>query len=93
MNSLYHVKLPHPDFQRERNFAAALIAAEFTFSYSKNAGFKVNVRTDDASHVREFCVLLHGFKAQATNGTIAEILPPLAFEPALGNPLLAQYYC
>jgi hypothetical protein len=83
MNSLYHVKLPHRDETKEFQFSLALIAAHFTFSYSHAAGFKVNVRTDDAACIREFSVLLHRLKAQATNGIISEILPEIGFVPAL----------
>ncbi len=79
MKTIYHVRLSG---NKEAEFAAELIAKWFTFSYSKNAGFKVSIDSSDTSSVREFSVMLHRRNATATNGVIAEILPAADFIPS-----------
>lgn len=68
-NKLYTVRLSE---SREKEFAGALIEARFTFSHSHVAGFKVNINMADSVRVREFCCILHRFKARARASEIRQ---------------------
>ncbi len=81
-NQLYSVKLSVP---HEKDFAAELIDAQFTFSYSHVAGFKVNINVSDSVRVREFSVILYRHCAHASNGNIPDMLPAVDFVPPFFN--------
>lgn len=77
MKSLYTVQVSE---RHETALASALIAAQFTFSYSHAAGFKVAVDKADSVAVHELSGILHKLHASATDGNIPDMLPTDAYK-------------